>query len=101
MPYYVYQLVDPRTGTPHYVGITDNLTRRRWEHINLVGASNQAREAWIRELREKRLVPRIEVIDTAEEWEEVLEREKYWIQFYIQQGVPLLNIAGNPRRRNG
>ena len=100
MPYYVYQLVDPRTGTVQYVGITEHLTRRRWEHLNNVGVSNQVKDAWIRELVGKGLEPRMEVIETAQTWDEVLEREKYWIQYYIRQGVHLLNITGNPRRRN-
>jgi predicted GIY-YIG superfamily endonuclease len=100
VPYYVYKLVDPRTDIPHYVGVTDNLTRRRWEHLNNVGVTNTLKDAWIQELVRKGLEPRIEVIETAEEWDEVLEREKYWIQYYIRQGVHLFNITGNPQRRN-
>jgi predicted GIY-YIG superfamily endonuclease len=92
MLHFVYKLIDPRTGVVAYVGITDNPNRRFQAHLNDT-KTNDGKRAWIEQLQSEHLEPRMEIIEIVETREEALEREKYWIQWYLQQGVTLVNIT--------
>jgi uncharacterized protein YjhX (UPF0386 family) len=96
--YFVYELIDPRTDIPRYVGITATPNRRWRSHIDDSDTQNWEKRAWIRELMEEGLVPDMQTIERVRTREEALEREEYWIRHYLQQGIPLTNIAGTPSR---
>jgi predicted GIY-YIG superfamily endonuclease len=89
--YHIYQLIDPRDNLPHYVGITDHPERRFSEHVS--GRFQSAsHHTWMKELRIAQLEPIMQIIEalicTAQEAQ---EREKHWIQSYLQAGHPLIN----------
>ena len=96
--YFVYELIDPRTDTPRYVGITATPNHRWHSHIDDSDTQNREKRAWIRELMEEGLVPDMQIIERVRTREEALEREGYWIRHYLRQGIPLTNIAGTPSR---
>ena len=99
MLYFVYKLIDPRTGIPHYVGITDSPDRRLREHTTCNEMVNGAKEAWIQELNREGFIPDMEIIETVRTRKEVLERERYWIQYFIQQDIHLTNIVGTVSKK--
>lgn len=96
--YYIYELIDPRTDTPRYVGITTTPNRRLRNHIDDSDTLNMEKRAWIRELMEEGLVPDMKIIEHVRTRKEALEREGYWIRHYLQQGIPITNIARTTSR---
>ena len=91
---FIYRLVDPRTGVIAYIGITDNPNRRFQAHLDATKANNRKR-ASIEQLQSEHLEPRMEIIETVETREKALEREKYWIQWCLQQGIILVNVTSH------
>lgn len=96
--YFIYELIDPRTDTPRYVGITATPNHRLQRHIDDSDTSNMEKRAWIRELMEEGLVPDMKIIETVRTRKEALAREGYWIRHYLQQGIPIINIARTSSR---
>jgi hypothetical protein len=92
MSYYVYTLVDPRNNEVRYVGITINAEARLKQHIGEIGG-NEKKVAWIKELKGQNLEPTMLVVDTADSVEQGRDRENYWIAYYLNKGIQLLNIA--------
>jgi predicted GIY-YIG superfamily endonuclease len=95
----VYVLIDPRDGTPRYVGISKDPHARLAQHINEV--ENEKR-AWLAELKRMGLSPELEVLETVVEREGdvdavAIERERYWISSLLRSGAHLANIFGVPR----
>lgn len=93
---YVYQLVDPRTNLPFYVGqTTGKLASRLLEHIK--DSCNSAKKQVIEELQNEGLLPGIEVLETipiSETWRQQLnEQETYWIEKLRSIGTQLTNVA--------
>lgn len=91
MLHFVYELVDPRTDVVVYVGITNNPNQRFRVHLSDTG-TNKNKGEWIEQLQGEHLEPRMRILEIVETKEEALEREKHWIQWYLQQGVALTNI---------
>ena len=89
---FVYTLIDPRTGVVAYIGITDNPNRRFQAHLDDTKTNGEKR-AWIEQLQSEHLEPRMEIIEIVETREEVLEREKYWIQHYTSLGIAITNMV--------
>lgn len=93
---YIYILVDPRTGTVHYVGRTCDPKKRATQHLAATRAKDictAAKEEWTWELRGLGLRPRLEIVEEVEPPSmRVLERERRWLYHYIQQRAPLTNI---------
>lgn len=95
----VYVLIDPRDGTPRYVGVSKDPRSRLAQHMNEV--ENEKR-AWLAELKRMGLSPELEVLETVVEREGDVdavaeERERYWISSLLRSGAPLANIFGIPR----
>jgi hypothetical protein len=94
-PYFIYELIDPRTQAIRYVGITVNPKARYLDHCR--DSLPVAKGDWVNELIEQGLAPIMNIRETIMEGEEfALEREKYWIQTYAAQGIDLLNIKSMP-----
>ena len=91
MPYFVYALIDPRDNAIKYIGITNNLAVRFRQHLQ-GEYSNPEKNDWIRELKVINLQPAINSLETVDSEEQARQQEKYWIQFYLDAGQPLLNM---------
>lgn len=97
----IYTLKDPRDGTIHYVGQTQNLPLARLaQHVHsLARAAHRPRithkEAWITELAFLGLLPEIEIVDYVDK-SLANEREKAWIDDLRAQGEPLCNKPDKP-----
>lgn len=91
--YYVYELVDPRTGIPGYVGITNNPKARRAQHLYLL-EDNPEKYAWVQRLRGQGINPIMRILDTASDRKQAEFKERHWINFYLETGISLTNIRG-------
>jgi DNA-binding XRE family transcriptional regulator len=90
----IYSLIDPRDNTTRYVGRSDDVQYRLYQHLQGIGDSRQTKR-WIRELLQQGLAPRLEILETIEvadnQQARVCEREEYWIGVKLRQGCNLLN----------
>lgn len=100
MPTYtIYQLVDPLTNQPCYVGYTDDLERRRQDYRSGLPHS-KALILWFLKLKDIKLEPLLIAIDTVEGTiEDARAREAYWIEKFIGNGISLFNVQKNSTRR--
>jgi hypothetical protein len=90
----IYRLVDPITGEIKYIGKTHtSLSERLRNHINGAKRSSSPtrKEKWILELREKNIMPIIELIKDVDKstWR---DEERKWIQYAKDVGWPILNL---------
>ena len=95
-PRYIYALIDPRDNTPRYIGMTKNVYFRLERHIKDKKTKDKA--AWIAELEQLGMHPELEILETIEAMSNIddfaSEREKYWIDKFLQSGTSLLNVLG-------
>lgn len=86
----VYQLIDPRTNEPRYVGATKHTIEVRLrQHIiaSTSSPSNQRLYDWIQELADVSLQPRIEALQERA----YLPSERKWVRKLLREGRDLLN----------
>ena len=77
---FIYELIDPRTNEPRYIGKTNNPNYRlKNGHLNNSELKNKTYKCnWIKSLLKQNLKPTLNIID------EVNENEwQYWEKFYI------------------
>lgn len=76
MKTFIYELIDPRTDEPKYIGKSNNPQNRYKEHLKDKKQTYKAN--WIKGLKEHGLKPRLNIIEEVEfnKWE-------FWEQFYI------------------
>lgn len=91
---FIYILTEPNGKTVRYVGQTIDPQRRLRSHL-FPGASGRfgvgpQKTKWILDLRKKKLMPRMFVIEVVPAGEE-LETEQKWIDFYNSDGRQTLN----------
>lgn len=91
--YTIYALIDPRSNAVCYVGITKDVYTRMRQHSRCEG-NNAAKNAWIQELQEEQLMFIMRSLEKVHTVEQALERELYWMNYYLNEGVSLFNIAG-------
>lgn len=89
----VYSLIDPRDNAIRYIGITYDVYQRMRQHSRCAGY-NEAKNAWIQELQNEQLMFIMHSLEKVRTIEQALEREAYWIVYYLEQGAKLFNIAG-------
>jgi hypothetical protein len=91
---YIYQLQDPRTHEPRYVGYAKfTLEARLRGHLKVARRGVDQRHVirWIRLLLAADLAPVIVALETVgENWQ---EREAYWITYGRSQGWRLCNMT--------
>lgn len=99
--YVVYGLEDPRDHLIHYVGITNNVYKRFNQHIR-GDCGNLAKNGWIFECRQQNIMIRMVELQRVGTLKIAKERERYWIQHYLDLGHPLNNaqIARSIRREH-
>jgi len=101
--YQIYALIDPRDQAIRYVGVSNDVKRRFYEHLQCFGIGQQERH-WIEELRQLGLSPLIQILETiqisANQREAAYKRERYWINEMLRRGHLLLNssVAAEPVR---
>ena len=91
MLYFIYALTDPRTGTVAYVGITNNAYERFKQHISYRD-NNGKKHAWIQQLQQEKVMPAMKILEVVEGEETALNRERFWINYYKEQGIQLTNL---------
>lgn len=104
--WYIYTLVDPRDNAIRYVGQTYTPRTRVMGHMADArnGTVNPAKNAWLNELAQNNLLPRMDIIEETTE-DLVSAREVYWIAEMIRRGnnllnAPLYNTHGRDYGRN-
>jgi len=98
MTTYIYTLTDPITNQIRYVGKTINLKERYKNHLRSNPGTHCSN--WIKSLRNKNLVPLIEVIDEtdSEDWASL---EQYWIAQIRAWGFNLVNLTDGGEGASG
>lgn len=89
--YTIYVLIDPRDNIPCYVGMTNDVYRRFQQHIGCYG-NNEAKNDWIRSLREANIMVVMKTLETVSTLEEARQRELYWVEIYRKSGFHLFNF---------
>lgn len=95
----IYVLIDPNTKEIKYVGATKLvLEERLYLHIKDSKSNskrNFKKKEWIKNLLSENLTPEIKEIDSSNDVEELRLKELYWINYYISNGVKILNEVNN------
>ena len=86
----IYLLKCPDTNEVRYVGKTNNPEQRLKAHNNKARDLGTYKRNWINKLRDEKKKPIFEIIEEVdiEVWQ---EKEKYWIEYYINLGCKLVN----------
>lgn len=95
--YNVYMLSD-KDVNPYYVGITNNLSRRRLEHLNLMKSNNQ-----LPKYRKARKIGElyINIIIDGFDIELAKVLEESYIKHYTDEGYKLYNLTEGGNGRKG
>lgn len=91
----IYELIDPITKEPRYVGMTERkLSIRYSEHIQDIKKRNDYTQRWIRSLVTKGLKPEVNILEECGNSIELEMAEIRWIEYYRSIGIPLTNTTG-------
>lgn len=91
MPY-IYCLQDPRDNSVRYVGLTKrSIDVRFQDHLNEAKRKQHPKDCWIQELYALNLKPHVLMLEEVER-DLVIEREKFWIAFFKEEGCSLTNM---------
>lgn len=85
----IYGLRCPITDEYRYIGKSSTGIQRAKAHLTY--SHNDSVNYWVYDLREKGLSPLIDIIEECYE-EDLIIKEKFWIQFYMDIGCNLFNI---------
>jgi hypothetical protein len=87
----IYALIDPRDGSPRYVGQSKQPTRRLQQHCRLSNnRGGTPRNTWLRKLIRLGLKPQMQILEWTGDWDEA---ERRLIAQYRSQGARLTNVA--------
>lgn len=92
---YVDELVDPRTGITGYVGITNQPEQRKLVHFS-GKYGNEYLKRWVKSILAEDLEPIMNYLAIVDSRKEVKELERYWIGYYLDQGIQLMNVQFFP-----
>lgn len=101
MKIYIYTLSDPLTKEVRYIGKTNNLKQRFYNHLTHAKKLKYKRHVcyWVNSLLKQDLFPILEVIEECEDsW---IEREIFWINSYKEKGADLCNHTQGGEGRLG
>lgn len=102
----IYGLIDPNTDYIRYIGKSVSGLKRAREHMkpsSLKNDGNTHKANWIRSLKKQNLKYNIIVLDKANNFNELYEKEQYWIQTFKSQNYEFLTNSqdggpGSPGR---
>ncbi len=87
---YTYALIDPRSTSVFYVGLTNDVRERFISHI-MNREVNRAKNAIIDELRAVGMLPYFRLLEVSEGERAGRESERRWIGAFLELGEPLTN----------
>lgn len=95
--HYIYELIDPRTDETRYIGESKKGVKRLYGHLkeSLHGITYKCN--WIKELKNEKLIPIINIIDQTTE-DKIGDLETFYINLYKSWGFKLTNIAPGGHR---
>lgn len=93
---YIYKLLDPRDMSVKYIGATVNPRRRQSQHKSGQFVGRDVSD-WSNELKKLKTYPYLVVIEKCP-IDQSSVREKYWIDYYVDNGALLLNWDGVKRK---
>jgi len=86
----IYGLRDPRNDVYYYIGKTTVGYERPLKH--LTKSHSETVNKWVKQLEQLGLIPYIDVIEKDILLEELVEKEKYWIEYYYELNPELFNV---------
>lgn len=86
----IYGLRDPRNDVYYYIGKTTVGNSRGLKH--LLKSHNQSVNDWVQELESLGFIPEVDVIERNVLLENLVEREKYWIEYHYELNPELFNF---------
>ena len=86
----IYGLRDPRNDVYQYIGKTTVGKKRPLQH--LIKSHSSKVNKWVEGLRENWLYPIVDVIEEVDNIDDLIDREKYWINYHYNINPQLLNI---------
>lgn len=89
----IYTLICPINNTVKYVGATtQTLENRLLQHC--YNPASRKMRVWVNSLKDKKLKPIIKLKELVNPFDEI-KKEIFWINYYIDLGVLLLNKSNN------
>jgi len=88
--YFIYALIDPRSGKIRYVGCTWSPSKRLKEHLKSA-SDNGYKQRWIRTLMRSKLIPKMEILEVG--IGDCSDAERAWILGLRQSGERLVNAT--------
>ena len=104
---YIYGLICPIINEIRYVGMTTkSLYERKRGHINKfkknINGKKSHKEAWFKSLYNINILNDIKIIEIEECDNDILyDREKFWIEKYINDGYKLTNLKDGGNNSSG
>lgn len=90
----IYGLIDPRNGELRYVGKSTSGMRRPRAHMSLLKyETNTYKANWLRQLLVEDFKPDIEVLETYESADALVEAERFLIAYFRSIGCRLTNLT--------
>lgn len=93
--YCIYAIKCPDTNIIKYIGLTTTGVTRLYGHWRDFKSNKTGKiiriKAWIRKLKSNGKKFTVEYLDYADSKEELIEKEIYWIKYYKDLGIELLN----------
>ena len=89
---YIYLLKDPTTNEIVYVGETSKIKQRYEQHKWGLKGDSEEKKKWLSSLKEKGLVPIMEIIASVNTKHEALIEENKQIVKLLKNGIKLFNI---------
>jgi predicted GIY-YIG superfamily endonuclease len=88
--YFIYALIDPRDNAVRYIGITNDVYARFYQHLRCDG-TNVEKDNWIKELKTLNQMLLMRTLEEVETLGAVRVREQQLIRHYISTGSKLFN----------
>lgn len=85
----IYALCCPITDEVHYIGKSSSGLIRPMQH--LTRSHSDKIKLWVSDLKDLNYAPKIKVLEYVSSFEDVDIRERYWIQYYLNNNSLLLN----------
>jgi DNA-binding XRE family transcriptional regulator len=85
----IYALCCPITDEVHYVGKSTSGLTRPMEHLS--SSHSEKIKLWVSDLKDLNYSPKIKVLENISSFEDIDLKERYWIQYFLNQDCLLLN----------